>query len=139
MREGEWVLLKLSQAAKTRSLGRIVQINGFSVEVEIYRLHPERLDRVVVDLGLLRGAAPGSEKLFAAKSLCALRELRARRELAHCTQSRLAEVVGVSRRTIRNAETGRRHTQQQIRAWILEGLRRVEDRSAKGVGICGTR
>lgn len=51
MREGEWVLLKLSQAAKTRSLGRIVQSTDFWSRWECPRLHPQRLNRVVVNMG----------------------------------------------------------------------------------------
>lgn len=79
----------------------------------------------------MKGPAPESETLRAAKELQEIDSLRDRRKALGVTQRDFAELVGVGMGAVRDAEHGRRHTQKQVRHWLLEGLRKLEAQKQK--------
>lgn len=126
MKPGDWVLVRAKQA---RWVGLYVARTDSGEEVvRVYREHPERFTDVVVKPQRIVGEAPDSETLRAAKELIEIDSLRDRRKALGVTQRDFAEIVGVGRETVRNAEHGIRHTQQRVRHWLLEGLRKLEQK-----------
>ena len=129
MKPGDWVLVRSKQA---QWVGLYVARTDSGEEVvRVYREHPESFTDVVVKPQRIVGEAPDSETLRAAKELIEIDSLRDRRKALGVTQRDFAELVGVGLGAVRDAEHGRRHTQRQVRHWLLEGLRKLEAQNRK--------
>lgn len=134
-KSGEWVLVKMSERGRKTLVGQYVgEMESRSV-VRVYESKPERkpeqLTQVILPTNQIVGTAPDSETLRAAKELVEIDTLRERRKALGVTQRDFAEVVGVGMGAVRDAEHGRRHTQKQVRHWLLEGLRKLEAQQRK--------
>lgn len=126
MKPGDWVLVRAKQA---RWVGLYIARTESGMDiVRVYRQHPERFVDLLVNPKRIDGEAPDSETLRAAKELIEIDSLRDRRKALGVTQRDFAEIVGVGRETVRNAEHGIRHTQQRVRHWLLEGIRKLEQK-----------
>ncbi len=126
---GGWVLVRAKQA---RWVGLYIARTESGMDiVRVYRQHPERFVDLHVNPRRIDGEAPDSETLRAAKELIEIDSLRDRRKALGVTQRDFAELVGVGLGAVRDAEHGRRHTQRQVRHWLLEGLRKLEAQNRK--------
>ncbi len=132
MKPGEYVVVSLSVSGKKRALARVVEYMGLTVRVELYRSKPESVTERVLSLAQVVGSAEDSEALRAFQSVYLMRGAQMRRTRAGMTIGQLARVVGVSPHTVKSAEAGTRKTHARVRLWIVEALRRVEEKRVKG-------
>ena len=127
-KEGSWVLVRSANRKSKRVAQVITTVSAQHdvVCVMAYERKPERFRFLAVDRDRVIGTAPESETLRVAKELQEIDTLRDRRKALGVTQRDFAEIVGVGMGAVRDAEHGRRHTQKQVRHWLLEGLRKLE-------------
>jgi len=133
MNPGEWVLVKLTPRSKKLGVAQVIaNVPPHDVvRVMAYESNPERFLFLAVERERVKGPAPESETLRDAKELQEIDTLRDRRMALGVTQRDFAEIVGVGMGAVRDAEHGRRHTQKQVRHWLLEGLRKLEAQKRK--------
>ena len=133
LQAGTWVLVTETRRSKRLIVAQVIANAPPYDEVRVmaYDHKPERLFYLVVERVRVKGPAPESETLRAAKELQEIDSLRDRRKALGVTQRDFAELVGVGMGAVRDAEHGRRHTQKQVRHWLLEGLRKLEAQKQK--------
>lgn len=133
LQAGTWVLVRANRRSKKLSVAQVIsnvppqQV----VLVMAYESKPGRFAFLAVERERVKGPAPESETLRDAKELQEIDSLRDRRKALGVTQRDFAELVGVGMGAVRDAEHGRRHTQKQVRHWLLEGLRKLESQKQK--------
>ena len=129
LKAGTWVLVRANRRSKRLSVSQVIaNVPPHEVVcVMVYECNPERFLFLAVERERVKGPAPESETLRAAKELQEIDTLRDRRKALGVTQRDFAEIVGVGMGAVRDAEHGRRHTQKQVRHWLLEGLRKLEN------------
>ena len=125
---GEWVRVRARNGSM--SVAQFGSSDGKRAWVGVYRARPEGLTWKHVRIEWVLGVAEESEELQAARELVEIDSLRDRRQRLGITQQDFAELVGVNRTSVRNAEHGTRHTQKRIRHWLLMGLRKLEEEAA---------
>ena len=129
LQPGTWVLVRTNRRSKKLSVAQVIS-NVPPHEVVLvmaYESNPGRFVFLAVERERVKGPAPESETLRDAKELQEIDTLRERRKALGVTQRDFAEIVGVGMGAVRDAEHGRRHTQKQVRHWLLEGLRKLEN------------
>ena len=128
LQAGTWVLVRENRRSKKLSVAQVIS-NVPPHEVVLvmaYEGNPGRFAFLTVERERVKDPAPESETLRDAKELQEIDTLRERRKALGVTQRDFAEIVGVGMGAVRDAEHGRRHTQKQVRHWLLEGLRKLE-------------
>ena len=133
LQAGTWVLVRANRSSKKMRVAQVISNvpPHELVLVMAYETKPERFVFLAVERERVKGPAPESETLRDAKELQEIDTLRDRRMALGVTQREFAEMVGVGMGAVRDAEHGRRHTQKQVRHWLLEGLRKLEAQKRK--------